>query len=523
MGPDVASPFFSVVTPVYNPGLDVLRMAVESVQEQTFADWELVLVDDRSPDEGVRELLRSMAADDPRIRLVERAENGGICLASNDGVTAARGGFIALLDHDDLLVPHALERMHDEIRLHPDVDYLYSDEDKVDDRGTFFSLFEKPPWSPERLRAQMYTCHLSVLRTELVREVGGFREGYDGSQDHDLVLRLTEKARRIVHVPEVLYHWRTGATSTASDPGVKPYAVDARLRAVQDHLDRTGVDATAYLHPETNAVLLRRRLAPEQLVSVIVPTRGSGRRVWGEHRVLVVEAVRSLLERGGHDNLEVVLVHDTETPAGVLTELRDLLGARLVLVPYEAQFNFSEKCNLGMLAASGDLLLFLNDDIEISSDNFVPDLIAPLLEPGVGLTGANLRFANTTTQHGGLGFKKRWPVHAFYRLRAEDPGHFGAMAINREVAGVTGACIGVRRDTYEDVGGMTEILPINFNDVDFCLKVAHRGQRILWISTAQAYHFESQTREAKVHAWETERLARRWHMPEVDPYLPHIL
>lgn len=207
----------------------------------------------------------------------------------------------------------------------------------------------------------------------------------------------------------------------------------------------------------------------------------------------------------------------------MLDELGALVGDRLTLVRYDAPFNFSEKCNLGALAAAGDLLVILNDDIELISDNFLPDLVGPLLEPGVGLTGANLRFADTTAQHVGLGYKNRWPIHAFSRTSVDDPGHFAALVINREVSAVTGACVAVTRETYERIGGMTEALPVNFNDVDFSLKVAHIGLRIVWISTAQAFHFESQTREAKVDPWERDLLTKRWDMPLIDPYLPGVL
>lgn len=519
----MSDPFFSVLTPVYNPGIDVLDAMIQSVRDQSFEDWQLVLVDDLSPDAAVRDALHRAAAADARITVVERQTNGGICAASNDAVDAARGEFLALLDHDDLLTPDALAQMHAAIEREPEADYLYSDEDKVNEDGSFFSLFRKPPWSPERLRAQMYTCHFSVLRASLVREVGAFRLGFDGSQDHDLVLRVTERARRVVHVPEVLYHWRAIATSTASSGAAKPYAVDARLRAVQDHLVRCDLKATAYLHEQTGSVLLRRELDPSELVSVVIPTRGTSRRIWGQRRVLVIEAIRSVLEKGGHDNLEFVVVHDDSTPPEVLVELEELVGDRLTLVPYSAPFNFSAKCNLGAFAASGDLLVFLNDDVELITDNFVPDLVGPLLEPGVGLTGANLRFADTTAQHVGLAFKHRWPIHGFARTVLEDPGHFAALVINREVSGVTGACIAVRRETFEQVGGMTETLPVNFNDVDFSLKIAHVGLRIVWVSTAQAFHFESQTREAKVEAWERDRLTLRWEMPMDDPYLPGVL
>ncbi len=325
------SPFFSIVTPVYNPPVDVLRLTIESVRAQTFEDWELILVDDASPDDAVRDVLRSAAAEDDRVKVVERPTNGHIVVASNDGIATARGEFLALLDHDDVLVECALEEMRTAIERAPDVDYLYSDEDKVDEDGRFYDEFRKPPWSPERLRGQMYTSHLSVLRTSLVREVGGFREGYDGSQDHDLVLRVTERAARIVHVPKVLYHWRAVEGSAAQDPEAKPYAWLAGQRAVQDHVDRLGIPAVVELGPVPGTYHLTRSIDPSLRLSVVIPTRGGEGLVWGERRVFVVEAVRSVLERGGHDNVEIVVVYDTDTPDAVLEDLRDLAGDKLKL------------------------------------------------------------------------------------------------------------------------------------------------------------------------------------------------
>jgi GT2 family glycosyltransferase len=511
-------PYFSVITPVFRPDPEALRDTLKSVRAQTFTDWEHVLVDDRSDDDAVAAVLRWAADSDPRFRVVERAANGGIVAASNDGIAAAAGELLVLLDHDDLLDEHALQKVRDAIEEQPDTDYLYSDEDKIDEEGNHYGAFRKPPWSPERLRGQMYTSHLSVLRTSLVREVGGFRDGFDGSQDHDLALRVTERARRVVHVPEVLYHWRASAGSTAADLRAKPYADDARRRAVQEHFDRLGIAATTEIDPETTTVRITRALDPDRLVSVVIPTRGTGKLIWGEERVLVVEAVRSLIERGGHANLEILVVHDTSTPPAVLDQQREVAGARLTLLEYDRQFNFSEKCNLGVLAAAGDLILLLNDDTEIVSGNFVPDMIAPLLEPGVGITGAHLKFADTSYQHVGLVYQGRWPHHLYRAVPETYTGPFGLLRVNREVSGVTGACVGVTRELYVEVGGMTEQLPLNFNDVDFSLKVAATGARILWIATAQAFHFESQTREPVVTAWEQDFLTDRWQIPSVDPY-----
>jgi O-antigen biosynthesis protein len=517
-----AAPFFSIVTPVYNPPVDVLRETIDSVRSQTFQDWELILVDDVSPDDRVREVLRKAAAEDSRIVVVEREVNGHIVKASNDGIERVRGEFIALLDHDDLLEPHALEVMADAIDEHPEADYLYSDEDKLDDQGTFYDEFRKPDWSPERLRGQMYTSHLSVLRTSVVRAVGGFHEGFDGSQDHDLVLRVTEQAREVVHIPEVLYHWRVVPGSAAGDAGAKPYAWIAGRKAVQAHLDRLGIEGDVQFGRGTGTYRIDRRLDDDVLVSVVIPTRGGEGLVWGERRCFVVDAVRSVVERGGHANVEFVIVHDTSTPLTALAELRALGIRRMTFVEYAKPFNFSEKCNVGVTASYGSVVLLLNDDIEILSEGFVAQLVAPLFEDGVGATGARLIFPDNTIQHAGLVFYEDQYAHAFHGVAADDYGPFTALSVNREVSALTGACLAVLRATYDRVGGISESLPVNYNDVDFSFKILREGARLVWLSEPTAYHFESQTREPVVYSWEHETMKKRWSGPDFDQYLPEI-
>ncbi len=513
-------PLFSLVTPVYAPPLDVLDDTVTSVLDQDFDDWELILVDDCSPDPAVRELLRQFVARDERVKLIERAENGHIVVASNDGVAAATGDFIVLLDHDDLLVPTALSRVARAVEEHPDADYLYSDEDKVDNDGNHYDEFRKPIWSPERLRGQMYTGHLSVLRNEVVRRVGAFREGYEGSQDHDLVLRVTEVARRVVHIPEVLYHWRTIPGSAAADSNAKPYAAIAGRQAVQDHLDRLGIDGTVDHGPSTGLYRTSRPLDPARRVSIVIPTIGSAGLVWGTSRVFVVEAVKSLLDHTEHDNLEVVVVYDEPTPSQVLDSLREIVGDRLMLVPFDEPFNYSRKMNVGVLHSTGDRLVLLNDDVAARSDRWLEELVAPLDEVDVGMTGAKLCFSSDTIQHIGHLYSGGHYLHIAITEPSSSLGEFGVLGISREVSGVTAACAGIRRDTFDEVGGFCEVLPVNFNDVDLSYKVRRSGKRIVVLPHCELFHFESRTRERVVDDWERIAVQRRWGVPRVDPYVP---
>ena len=514
------APFFSVLTTVYDPPLKALSGAIESVRAQTFRDWELILVDDASPNDAVRALLARAAAADKRITVIERAANGGIVESSNDAIRAAGGQFLALLDHDDLLVPYALERVHAAIAESPETDYVYSDEDKMDAEGCRYDEFRKPDWSPERLRGQMYTSHLSVLRASLVRQVGGFREGFDGSQDHDLVLRVTERARRVLHVPEVLYHWCVVPGSVAGDTQAKPYAWAAGCRAVQDQLDRLGIAGIASFDRVRGTYHIERVADPDTSVSVIVPTRGGSGMVWGERRCFVVEAVASVLARTHLTRLEIVVVYDLDTPSNVLDALRQLAGDRLVLVPFTEKFNFSAKCNVGFVASSGDVVVLLNDDIQAITEGFLEQLVAPLTERDVGMTGARLLFADGRLQHGGHWYETGTHGHAFYKASPDENGPFSALWVNRECSGLTAACVALRRETYEEVGGLCEELPMNFNDVDFSYKVRSLGGRLLWLSDVELYHFESQTREPVVHAWEQEFVTQRWNIPSRDAYLP---
>ncbi len=517
------APLFSVITPVYNPPPRFLRAAIRSVQAQTFQDWELILVDDRSPDPDILPILEEAARSDGRIRVLRRGENGGISAASNDAVAAASGQFIALLDHDDVLAADALEVMAEAITREPEVDYLYSDEDRLTEGGVYFGLFEKPDWSLERLRNHNYATHLSVLRTDLVRAVGGFDSRYDGAQDHDLILKVVERARRVVHVPKCLYSWRILPGSTAHDIAEKPEAWTNGVSAVQAHLDRLGIEAEVTYGRSDGTYAITRSIPADLRVSIVIPTRGATGMVWGENRCFVVEAVRSALERAGHASVQVVVVYDTDTRPSVLAELAQVVPeGDLLFLPYDEEFNFSRKCNLGVLASDGDVVVLLNDDTQARSEGWLVQLVAPLLERDVGMTGARLLFEDGTLQHGGHVHAHGAYTHAFIGAREGDLGHAACLVVNRECSGVTCACAAIRRETFVEVGGLCEKLPSNYNDVDLAHKVARAGYRMLWMSNVVLYHFESKSRDPRVSTEEIEFVRARWGLPYQagDPFLP---
>jgi O-antigen biosynthesis protein len=516
----VAAPRFSILTPVYETPAGVLAKMLGSVRAQSCGDWELCLVDDASREPHVREMLAAAQAADPRIRVVQREENGGIVAASNDALAIAGGEFVALLDHDDMLHPDALALVAEAIDRTPGCDYVYTDEDKIDDAGRHSHPFFKPDFSPERLRTQMYTCHLSVLRRALVEEVGGFDPAFEGSQDWDLVLRVTERARAVAHVPRVLYHWRMLASSAASEAAAKPWAFEAGCRAVQAHCDRTGFEAEVELDPADPGILhLRPRLRRQPLVSIVIPTNGQAREIRFEPKILVVHCVRSILERSSYENYELVIVYDTSTPPIVLRELRDLGGDRVRLVPFAGPFDFSAKINLGAVRARGEHLLLLNDDIEITTPDWIERMVMYSLRPEIGAVGGRLVWGDDRLQHVGVHFEGGLPHHTYRGFAGDFRGYANSVLIARDCMAVTGACLMSRREVFEQAGGLTGTLPVNFNDIDYCLKLRAAGYRIVYDPDLLLYHFESSTRDPVVEAWEIEQMVGRWApLAAVDPY-----
>jgi GT2 family glycosyltransferase len=515
------SPRFSVVTPVYDPPVDVLRATIRSVTEQTFTDWQLVLVDDCSPSTFVLAALDEAAAADPRITVVRRETNGGIVAASNDALAAATGEFVALLDHDDELHPDALRLVDEALRAEPEADYAYTDEDKIDEHGRRTGPFYKPDWSPERLRTQMYTCHLSVLRRTLVDEVGGFHADFEGSQDWDLVLRVTERARKVVHVPHVLYHWRLLATSTAAGgEAAKPYAYEAGTRALQAHCERIGLPATVERDLEHSGVYhLRPALTEQPSVSIVIPTNGGTREVRGEVIPLVVHCVRSIVETSTYTNYDLVVVADGDTPPPVLDQVRAIAGDRLTVVPYDHPFNFSDKINMGALASEGEHLLMLNDDMEVVTPGWLERLVMYSGFPGIGAVGAKLLFGDGRLQHVGVMMRGAAPGHLFRGFGNDFSGYANVVRVANNYSAVTGACLMTPRSVFDEVGGLSLAFPLSFNDVDYCLKVQTLDQRVVYDPDTVLYHFESSSRSSRVDDWELEMFQRRWrHVTMRDRY-----
>lgn len=514
-------PRFSIVTPVYETPAKVLTEMLSSVRRQRFEDWQLCLVDDASGASHVGEILGRAASRDPRISFERRAENGGIVAASNDALRLAEGEFVALLDHDDKLHPDALALVDEAISGNPETDYLYTDEDKIDARGRHAGPFLKSDWSPERMRTQMYTCHLSVFRRSLVEEVGGFDPAFEGAQDWDLVLKATERARAVLHVPRVLYHWRGLESSTAGlGEAAKPWAFEAGKRAIQAHCDRIGMQAAAERDPEDPGVYhLEPRLTSEPLVSIVIPTAGQAREVRYQSVALVANCVRSIVATSTYGNYEIVVVADDSTPQTAIEELKAAAGDRLRLIPYSGRFNFSKKINAGAVRSGGDYLLLLNDDIEVATPNWIERMVMYSAMPGIGAVGGRLLLEDGRLQHAGVGFEGGLPGHPYHGFPGSGPGYANAVKIARNLLAVTGACLMTPKRLFEEVGGLSTALPVNYNDIDYCLKLRAAGQRVVYDPDLVMYHFESSSRSSDVEDWEKDYLLQRWAgTTDPDPY-----
>ncbi|HEX7058273.1 MAG TPA: glycosyltransferase [Solirubrobacterales bacterium] len=515
-------PRFSIITPVYETPAGVLRAMLRSVRAQSFPGWELCLVDDASKQSHVRRILDEAQRSDPRIHVRRREENGGIVAASNDALAMARGEFIAMLDHDDKLHPDALALVDEAIAASPEADYVYTDEDKIDSLGIHRGPFFKPDWSPERMRTQMYTCHLSVMRRSLVEEVGGFDAEFEGSQDWDLVLKVTERARAVLHVPRILYHWRMLETSAAGGgEAAKPWAYEAGKRAVQAHCDRIGLSARVERDEEDPGLYhLQPALSEHPPVSIVIPTAGQTREVRYEQVVLVAHCVRSIVETSTYPNYEIVCVYDDATERAVLDELREIAGERLRLVRYDREFNFSAKVNLGAASSEGEHLLLLNDDMEVITPDWIERMVMYSGMEGIGAVGARLLWEDGRLQHAGVLFENGGlPGHIYRGFSRAFKGYSNNAVIAQNYMAVTGACLMTPRDAYEEVEGFTTALPLNYNDMDYCLKLRSKGLRIVYDPDTVLFHFESSSRSKEVEDWEMELLVDRWlPLTAVDPY-----
>ena len=483
-------PLISVLMPVFDPPLEFLEAAVLSVRHQLYPNWELCIADDASRNPAVVDLLRRHASEDDRIKLVLRSENGHISVASNSALEVATGEFIALMDHDDVLPEHALFWVASEILRSPHARLIYSDEDKIDVEDNRYEPYFKCEWNPELFLSHNMVCHLGVYRTSLVRELGGFRTGFEGAQDYDLALRCVQRisAQEIVHIPRVLYHWRSRPGSTAVATSEKPYAMVAGERALNEHLSRQAVHAEAQIFGHSYRVRFSLP-QPPPLVSLVIPTRNS--------LSLISKCIESILSRTLYPNYEILIIDNGSDDPGTLRYLRSVAAEpRIRVIRDDRPFNFSQLNNAGVAEARGTFIGLINNDIEVISPEWLDEMVSLAALPDVGAVGARLWYPNDTLQHGGviLGFGGV-AGHAHKGLARGFPGYFGRAEILQSMSAVTAACLVIRKKIFEGVGGFDEYnLTVAFNDVDFCLRVREAGYRNVWTPHAELYHHESATR-----------------------------
>lgn len=486
-------PLISVVMPAYETPPALLRRAIASVRAQLYPDWELCIVDDASPSGAVAALLAEEAAREPRLRWRRRARNGHIAAATNDALALARGEFVAFLDHDDELAEHALYEVARLLQQAPDAALIYSDEDKIDAEGHRSDPYFKPDFDPELLLGQNYLNHLTVCRRDLLQRLGGLREGFEGSQDHDLVLRAAAALppERIRHIPKILYHWRRGAAGASFSEAAAARCQAASRAAVAEHLAARGEAATVLPAPRApmwNRIRWARPATPP-LVSVIIPTR--------DRADLLGRCLEGLLHGTDWPALQVLVADNgSEAPATHRLFARLAADPRVSILNLPGPFNYSALNNAAARQARGELLLLLNNDIEVRHRDWLAEMVPLALRPGIGAVGARLLYPDGRLQHGGVVLGPGGVAgHQHARAPGDDTGYWGSLALLRNVSAVTGACLLLRRASFEAAGGLeAEHLPVAFNDVDLCLKLRAMGLRNLVTPFAELLHHESASR-----------------------------
>lgn len=521
-------PKISIVLPTYNTPSTLLRACLDSVLAQTYPHWELCVADDASTRSEVREMLADYAGRDHRIKIALRGRNGHIAEASNTALALASGDYVALLDHDDTLAPHALYAVAQAAHLRPSAQIIYSDEDKLDESGLRCDPFFKPDWSPDLLYSQNYVCHLGVYRRELVQNVGGFRAGFEGSQDYDLLLRCAAQVSNpldIVHVPQVLYHWRKTEGSTALGHDQKDYTSQAALRALQAHFDahHPGTKATI----EVPGIYRHRWPLPDKppLVSLIVPTRDGY-----EHLKTCID---SIVHKTTYPHFEVLVVDNQSTCALTLSYLDSLRNGtqgqgRVRVLSHNQAFNYSAINNEAAAQARGSVLGLVNNDVEVISPEWLTEMVSHAIRPDVGCVGAKLYYPDGTLQHAGVVLGIGGVAgHSHKYFPGSASGYFGRLRTIHNVSAVTGAVLVVRKATFEAVGMLdAQGLSVAFNDVDLCIKVRNAGYRNVWTPYAELYHHESKSRGADESPEKQARFARerdlmlaRWGRTlQLDPF-----
>lgn len=515
-------PLISVAVPAYRTPPGFLEQMILSVKEQTYPHWELCIVNASRGEDGMEQVLGRYAGGDERIRVKNLEENRGIAGNTNEALEMARGEFVGLLDHDDLLAPQALFRIAEALTADPQADAVYTDEDKVTtDLSEHFQPHFKPDFNLDLLRSNNYITHFFVVRTRLAREAGGFRREFDGAQDYDFIFRCTEEAKKVLHVPEVLYHWRTHKASTADNPASKMYAFEAGKRAIEAHLARCGQEGTVSLRKDLGFYRVEYPVQGEPLVSILIPNR--------DQKETLEKCLNSIWEKSTYKNYEILIVENNSSSPEIFNYYREIEKRPGVqILTWKEGFNYSAINNFGEKSAAGDYLLFLNNDVEVINPRWIEELLGNCQRKEVGIVGAKLYYPDDTIQHAGTVIGIGGIAgHAFLNMPRSRTGYLHKASLQMDLSAVTAACMMMKRQVFKQLGGFEERLSVAFNDVDLCLRTVQAGYLVVYNPEVELYHYESKSRgaedsEEKVRRFqeEIEFMRCRWMdlLKKGDPY-----
>lgn len=516
------APLISVAVPAYRTPPLFLEQMIRSVQAQTYPHWELCIVNASCDDQEMNQVLEQSAGADMRIRVKNLHTNLGIAGNTNEALNMARGEFVGLLDHDDLLAPQALFRIAEALTKESQADVIYTDEDKVTtDLSEHFQPHFKPDFNLDLLRSNNYITHFFVVRKSLAEKVGGFRREFDGAQDYDFIFRCTEGARKILHVPEVLYHWRTHKASTADNPASKMYAFEAGKRAIEAHLARCDQEGTVSLRKDLGFYRVEYPVQEEPLVSILIPNK--------DQKETLETCLNAIWTRSTYKNYEILIIENNSESQEIFDYYREIEkrpGVRVLT--WKEGFNYSAINNFGEKSAAGDYLLFLNNDVEVISPHWIEELLGNCQRKEVGIVGAKLYYPDDTIQHAGtiIGIGGI-AGHAFLNMPRSRTGYLHKASLQMDLSAVTAACMMMKRQVFRQLGGFEEQLSVAFNDVDLCLRTVQAGYLVVYNPEAELYHYESKSRgaedsEEKVRRFqeEIEFMRSRWMdlLKKGDPY-----
>ncbi|MDU4937984.1 MAG: glycosyltransferase family 2 protein [Clostridium sp.] len=514
------SPKISIVMPTYNTKPIFLERVIESVKNQTYSNWELCIADGASTNIDTIDMLKEYSKKDERIKVKFLKENYMISGNSNEGLKMVTGEYVALLDHDDVLTLNALYEYIVVLNNDREVEFIYSDEDKIDEyEKEYFDPHFKQDWAPDTFRSNNYICHFSVFSKKLLDKVGYFNHEFDGSQDYDMILRLTEKANKVVHIPKVLYHWRVHRESTAGGMGAKSYAIDAGRRALEAHLSRIGEKGSVVNGKFNGCYRVNFDIIGDPRVSIIIPNK--------DEVNTLSKCIDSILKKTTYSNYEIIIVENNsveEKTFKYYKELEQVSNVKVVI--WEREFNYSAINNFGVKNSSGEFIVLLNNDVEIISEGWIQELLMHAQREETGAVGAKLYYPDDTIQHYGVLLGVGGVAeHQGKGLSRYDVGHMGRLIMKENVMAVTGACLMVDRKLFDRVGGLNEDLAVAYNDVDFCLRLKKLGYTNMITPYAELYHHESKTRGLDNCPEKSIRLENEmkifnsiWGYPIEDPY-----